>query len=106
MDLRHIDVTDFVEECRATIARARALRAEEPDANPVRFLAYRISRRLESGEIAVETLAGAAKAIADAAFRRRAARLAAYARPVFLRLVGETDTTQRASYLWELRGIF
>ncbi|MCG8443776.1 MAG: hypothetical protein MI723_18395, partial [Caulobacterales bacterium] len=78
------DLPGFIDRCREVLAEGRARLAKEPDANPVRDLAYDVSRRLESGAISGDEVAGAAKIVCDAAFRRRADRLARYAPPVDL----------------------
>jgi phosphoenolpyruvate carboxylase len=95
---------DFVAHCRECLGRAAARSADEPDVNPVRALAYDVSRRLESGETTVDVVASAAKSVCDAALRRRAARLAAYAQPVDLAAALARAAGGDAARLKELAG--
>lgn len=65
------------------IAAARTAARRDPFGNPVLSVSLGISRRFDEGSLDTAGLAGLIRAIADAAFRDRAARLAAY--------VGEAD---------------
>ena len=74
-----------IEDLLGLIARARAGAERDPFGNPVLSVALAISRRIDDGALDERSVRAIIGALADQAFRDRAARLAAY--------VGETDPT-------------
>ena len=74
-----------IEDLLGLIARARAGAERDPFGNPVLSVALAISRRIDDGALDERSVGAIIAALADQAFRDRAARLAAY--------VGDPDPT-------------
>lgn len=72
-----------VEDLLGLVESARAAAERDPFGNPVLSVALALSRRIDEGALDAASLAAIVRALADEAFRDRAARLADY--------VGETD---------------
>jgi len=64
-------------ELLGLVASARASAAEDPFASPALAVALALSRRMDDGDLPLEDLAGVLDRLGRAAFRDRAARLAA-----------------------------
>lgn len=67
-----------IEDLLGLIARARAGAERDPFGNPVLSVALAISRRIDDGALDERSFGAIVGALADQAFRDRAARLAAY----------------------------
>ncbi len=73
-----MSTTKLVNECRALLSNHADGATGIADANPVRALAFELSRRLERDDISVDQLAEAAQQLCDAAMVERAQRLGGY----------------------------
>lgn len=107
MDLRHKDISaghkqgmasnDTNQQIDAWLGRLADFRDNikiEPLSNPIRRLAFRISRGLEKGDITQEQLSVISKELCDRALVNRAERMRDY--------LGELDTTKRGAEIEEL----
>lgn len=87
-------LTKTIDEWLAKLAEYRDNIPREPLSNPIRRVAFDISRSLEAGEIGQDVLAGMAKELCDRALIRRASRMRGY--------MGDLNTDSRASEIEEL----
>jgi phosphoenolpyruvate carboxylase len=78
----------------AQLSQLRERHAADPFGNPVLSLALSISRRIDTQELSLETLAGLVAELRDAAFGDRARRIAAY--------VGGVDEAANQALIIEL----
>ena len=78
----------------AQLSQLREGHAADPFGNPVLSLALSISRRIDTQELSLETLAGLVAELRDAAFGDRARRIAAY--------VGGVDEAANQALIIEL----
>ncbi len=88
---------EVVAELLALIARAQQASDEDPFGNPVLSVALAIARRMDDGHLDDDALWGLVRALRDAAFADRAARLAAY--------VGGTDRAANQAALERVAGV-
>ena len=74
----HGNTSRLIDGFLAQLDEYRGLLGHDPQANPVKLVAYDISRQLEAGQLTAGDLAAMTKQLADRAFLERAERMRAY----------------------------
>ena len=76
--MNDIDIPDLAERAINLVEQVVARQGDDPFANPVLSVALQVSRQLEDGTLDDQSLFALIRCLRDAAFERRAVRLAAY----------------------------
>ena len=77
-DMQPDNASLLAEDLLALTARLGARADEDPFGNPVLLVALAITRRMDTGELTEDAVAGLIRQLRDAAFADRAIRTAAY----------------------------